>query len=101
MSRMAVQSFANKALERFFFDGAIPKRAGWSGVARVVARKLDILDYAERLGDLASPPGNRLEALKGNMIGYHSIRINDQWRVIFRWTDAGPMDVDVVDYHQG
>jgi proteic killer suppression protein len=98
---MAVQGFASKALERFFSDGAIPKRAGWSAVARVVARKLDILDYAERLGDLASPPGNRLEALKGNMIGYHSIRINDQWRVVFRWTDAGPIDVDVVDYHQG
>jgi len=98
---MAVQSFASKALERFFFDGAIPKKAGWSDVARAVARKLDILDYAERLGDLASPTGNRLEALKGDMIGYHSIRINDQWRVVFRWTDAGPMDVAVVDYHKG
>lgn len=98
---MAIQGFANTALKRFFFHGAIPKRAGWSGVARAAARKLDILDYAERLGDLASPPGNRLEALKGDMIGYHSMRINDQWRVVFRWTDAGPVDVDIVDYHKG
>ena len=58
-----------------------------------------MLDYAQQLDDLRSPPGNRLEALKGNLAGFHSIRINDQWRVIFRWTDAGPTEVDVVDYH--
>ncbi len=98
---MAIQGFANRAIERFFLDGAIPKRAGWSGVAKVAARKLDIVDYAERLSDLASPPGNRLEALKGVMTGYHSIRINDQWRVVFRWVDSGPIDVEIVDYHQG
>jgi proteic killer suppression protein len=51
------------------------------------------------LTDLASPPGNRLEALKGNLAGYHSIRINDQWRVVFRWTGSGPDDVDILDYH--
>ena len=58
-----------------------------------------MLDYSERLSDLASPPGNRLEALKGDRKGFHSIRINDQWRVVFRWTDAGPEEVDIGDYH--
>ncbi len=58
-----------------------------------------MLDYAYDLKDLRSPPGNKLEALKGNLVGYHSIRINDQWRVVFRWTDNGPTDVDILDYH--
>jgi toxin HigB-1 len=58
-----------------------------------------MLDYAHRLDDLRSPPGNRLEALKGDLAEFHSIRVNDQWRVIFRWTDAGPTEVDFVDYH--
>ena len=58
-----------------------------------------MLDYATVLGDLASPPGNRLEALKGRLDGYHSVRINDQWRVVFRWTANGPTDVDIRDYH--
>ncbi len=49
--------------------------------------------------DLMSPPGNRLEALKGDLVGFHSIRINDQWRVIFRWNDSGPSDVDIRAYH--
>jgi proteic killer suppression protein len=57
-----------------------------------------VLDYALQLADLRSPPGNRLEALKGDLAGFHSIRVNDQWRVIFRWTDAGPTEVDVGDY---
>ena len=96
---MAIQSFAGRKIERFFLDGNIPRGAGWTGVARVAARKLDMLDYADELSDLASPPGNRLEALKGDMTGLYSIRINDQWRVVFRWTDAGPADVDIRDYH--
>lgn len=58
-----------------------------------------MLDYAETLSDLGSPPGNRLEALKGDLAGFHSIRINDQWRVIFRWSPGGPQDVDIRDYH--
>jgi len=57
------------------------------------------LGATANLQDLASPPGNRLEALKGDLAGRHSIRINDQWRVVFRWTDAGPEDVEIVDYH--
>lgn len=96
---MAIWTFANRAVERFFAEGRIPKRAGWANVARVASRKLDILDYAQALTDLASPPGNRLEALKGDLAGFHSIRINDQRRIVFRWTASGPTDVDIRDYH--
>lgn len=58
-----------------------------------------MLDYAAALTDLLSPPGNRLEALRGNLKGLHSIRVNDQWRIVFRWSADGPDQVDVVDYH--
>lgn len=58
-----------------------------------------MLDDAEELRDLASPPGNRLEALSGNRAGQHSIRVNDQWRVCFVWTAAGPENIEIVDYH--
>ena len=96
---MAIRSFASPALDLFFREGTPPRRAGWAGVARIAARKLDMLDYAAALSDLASPPGNRLEALKGELAGFHSLRINDQWREVFRWTDAGPAEVDIRDYH--
>lgn len=62
-------------------------------------RKLDMLNAATRLDDLRFPPGNRLESLKGNRKGQHSIRINNQYRLCFRWTDNGPDEVEVVDYH--
>ena len=65
----------------------------------MVARKLDLVAYAHVLDDLRAPPGNRLEALKGVMKGRHSIRVNDQWRIVFVWTPAGAEQVDVVDYH--
>jgi proteic killer suppression protein len=96
---VAIQSFANPVIERFFSEGWLSKNVGWANVARVAARKLDMLDYAAVLTDLASPPGNRLEVLKGKLAGRHSIRINDQWRVVFRWTDSGPAEVDIRDYH--
>ncbi|MBO0904382.1 type II toxin-antitoxin system RelE/ParE family toxin [Jiella sonneratiae] len=64
-------------------------------------RKLRAIDYAVHLDDLRSPPGNRLEALKGDRKAQYSIRINDQWRICFRWTDAGVEDVEIVDYHAG
>lgn len=96
---MAIRSFARPEIELFFFEGAVPRRAGWAGVAKIVARKLDMVHYASVIDDLKSPPGNRLEALKGNLLGSHSIRVNDQWRVIFRWLAQGPTEVDVVDYH--
>lgn len=74
---------------------------GWQSVAQVALRKLDALHAAVRLDDLRAPPGNRLEALRGDRDGQHSIRINDQWRICFRWTDAGAEDVEITDYHRG
>ena len=66
---------------------------------RVARRKLQYLHEAADLKDLKSPPGNRLEGLKGDLKGFHSIRINDQWRVVFRWSGGNAFDVQVVDYH--
>jgi len=80
----------------------------WSGrrsrklppdIQSVALRKLRLLNQAQVLQDLRVPPGNRLEALKGNRAGKHSIRINDQWRICFDWHDGGPSDVEIVDYH--
>lgn len=68
-------------------------------IATVARRKLRQLEIAGRLDDLMVPPGNRLESLKGDRARQYSIRINDQWRVCFRWTDAGAEDVEIVDYH--
>jgi toxin HigB-1 len=77
---------------------------GWrvkrfAGIESVARRKLRQLQIADRLNDLRVPPGNRLEALKGNRAGQTSIRVNERWRVCFRWTDAGAEDVEIVDYH--
>ncbi len=68
-------------------------------IAQVARRKLRQFEIAGRLDDLRVPPGNHLEALKGDRSGQYSIRINDQWRVCFRWTDAGAENVEIVDYH--
>jgi toxin HigB-1 len=65
----------------------------------VASRKLDLLNAAQNINDLRVPPGNRLELLKGKWGGYHSIRVNDQFRVVFHWSDASPKDVCVTDYH--
>ncbi|MBN1606812.1 MAG: type II toxin-antitoxin system RelE/ParE family toxin [Polyangiaceae bacterium] len=104
---MTIRNFTRKAVEGFFLNGRIPRREGWSSVARTVRRKvartvrrkLDVLDYATTLEDLMSPTGKRLEALRGDLLGLHSIRVNDQWRIVFRWTPEGPDEVDVCDYH--
>jgi len=96
---VAIQSFARKEIREFFATGRVDKREGWAAVASTVARKLDMIEYAAELRDLRSPPGNRLEVLKGRWRGFHSIRINDQWRAVFRWSDLGAEQVDVVDYH--
>ena len=71
----------------------------WVNIERAALRKLQQLNWSSVLGDLRAPPGNQLEALKGNRKGQHSIRINEQWRVCFRWGDEGAMDVEIVDYH--
>ena len=100
---MAIQSFGDTMTEEFFYTGNLPgKGCRWSAQRAIVARKLDMLDAAVQLQDLRAPPGNRLERLErlsSNLEGWHSIRVNDQWRVIFRWTDAGPGEVQIVDYH--
>ena len=79
------------------FGGA--RVARFANIQTVAMRKLAILNQAGRLDDLRVPPGNRLEALRGNRAGQHSIRVNDQFRVCFRWTDAGPEGVEILDYH--
>lgn len=92
-----IRSFADRTTERFFRDGVCPAR--WRAFESAAVRKLDIVDAAVRLDDLRSPPGNQLEALKGDRRGQFSIRINRQWRVCFRWTSDGPEGVEIVDYH--
>ena len=82
---------------RKLFETGKSKRFG--SIAKVATRKLTQLEAAATLEFLRSPPGNRLESLAGNRKGQHSIRINDQWRICFRWTAAGPEDVEIVDYH--
>jgi proteic killer suppression protein len=71
----------------------------FQSIERVARRKLEMLAAAKKLEDLRCPPGNRLEALKGNRVGQHSIRINDQWRLCFRWHHEEAYDVEIVDYH--
>lgn len=96
---MAIHSFGDKESEDFFVIGRPPKKAGWKSLASIAKRKLDMIQYASELNDLRSPPGNRLEALRGDLKGFHSIRINDQWRVIFRWNNRRAEGVRIVDYH--
>lgn len=91
-----IKSFRCKETRKLFETGR-SKRFG--SISKVATRKLVQLDAAETLEFLRSPPGNRLEELKGERSGQHSIRVNDQWRVCFRWTDAGPENVEIVDYH--
>lgn len=91
-----IQSFANRDTAELFRTGSSRR---FPGISRVAMRKLIQLNQARTLGDLAVPPGNRLEALRGDMSGFHSIRINDQWRITFRWTREGPDQVAIVDYH--
>ncbi|MBP8274831.1 MAG: type II toxin-antitoxin system RelE/ParE family toxin [Acidobacteria bacterium] len=91
-----IRSFSS-AETRALFETGKSKRFG--GVVTVATRKLTQLDAAATLDFLKAPPGNRLEALRGDRKGQHSIRINDQWRICFRWTPTGPEDVEIVDYH--
>ena len=91
-----IRSFRDRATERFFGGQRV---AAFQSFARQAERRLVLLDSAETLRDLAALPSNRLEALRGDRAGQHSIRINAQWRICFRWTDDGPDDVEIVDYH--
>jgi toxin HigB-1 len=92
-----LRSFANKETKRVWQRQRVRKLK--EEVQRAALRKLLILDAAETLDDLRVPPGNRLEKLKGSRAGSYSVRINQQWRICFSWTDAGPEDVEIVDYH--
>ena len=91
-----IQSFADNDTHELF-ERESNRR--FNSIARVALRKLIQMNQAVNLYDLAVPPGNQLEPLKGNLAGYHSIRINNQWRIIFIWTDCGPTDVEICDYH--
>jgi toxin HigB-1 len=92
-----IRSFADRETERCWHGSASRK---WSSdFARRALLKLRLIDSAEGLDDLRNPPGNRLEMLKGKRSGQYSIRINDQWRVCFRWREGGAYDVEIVDYH--
>jgi proteic killer suppression protein len=91
-----IQSFKSKATERFWHGEPVKQFAPFAAQA---LRRLDMLHVAARLSDLRVPPGNQLEALKGDRSGQHSIRINQQWRICFVWTANGPAEVEIVDYH--
>jgi proteic killer suppression protein len=91
-----IRSFRESRTEALFNDQDVPR---FRAIERVARRKLLYLHQAQRLEDLRVPPGNRLEALKGDRRGQHSIRINDQWRICFRWKEGEVFDVEIVDYH--
>jgi toxin HigB-1 len=93
-----IRSFRGKWAEAILVSRVVPKGFP-TGLTAAARRKLVQLNNAVVLGDLAVPPGNKLEALKGNLSGRYSVRINDQWRIVFRWTDVGPEDVEILDYH--
>jgi len=92
-----IRSFGNRDTQRLWQREHV--RSLDPRLLRKALLKLAILDAAVSLEDLRSPPGNRLEALKGDRRGQHSIRINDQWRICFTWVDTGAEDVEIVDYH--
>jgi toxin HigB-1 len=93
-----IRSFRGKFAEAILVQRHAPKGFP-ADLLKVARRKLVQVNGAVVLDDLAIPPGNMLEALKGDLRGKHSIRINDQWRIVFKWTDAGPEDVEIADYH--
>ncbi|MBR1177767.1 MULTISPECIES: type II toxin-antitoxin system RelE/ParE family toxin [Bradyrhizobium] len=92
-----IQSFANSETE-LIWSGRRSRKLP-PDIQNAALRKLRLLNQARVLADLRVPPGNRLEALKADRQGQHSIRINDQWRICFVWDDGGPRDVEIVDYH--
>ncbi len=91
-----IKSFGDKRTERLFADRVVKD---FQGFTRQAKRKLEAVHAASRLGDLTVPPANRLEKLKGDLKDYCSIRINDRWRVIFKWIDGHAHEVRIVDYH--
>lgn len=92
-----IKSFGDRDTERLFARERVRRYP--ADLQRTMLRKLVVVDAAEALDDLRVPPGNRLEKLKGDRAGQHSIRINDQWRICFRWADGDAHEVEIVDYH--
>ena len=91
-----IKYFRDRETENLWM-GAFIRRFG--GIEKPALRKLDMLHQARDVGDLRAPPANRLEALSGDRKGQYSIRVNDQWRLCFIWTEEGPADVELIDYH--
>lgn len=96
---LVIASFGDAATEDLFNEVHSARARVFRAIEKVARRKLHALAAAVGLEDLRVPPGNRLEALRGDFAGHHSMRINDQWRIVFRWTDGGATDVRIVDYH--
>lgn len=96
---MPIRSFRGRSAELILRERALPK--GFPpDIVQVARRRLVQLNQARDLADLRAPPGNRLKSLQGDLGGLYSIRINDQWRIVFRWTQDGPEDVEIIDYHR-
>jgi toxin HigB-1 len=91
-----IRSFGDRRTEALFRDQFVPD---FQGIARRAKRKLEAINAASRLNDLTVPPSNHLERLRGDLKDFYSVRINDQWRVIFRWRHGEPYEVRIVDYH--
>ena len=91
-----IGSFRCRETERLWLEGHARR---WANLEKAALKKLAILEAADRLQDLRAPPGNRLEALKSTRLGQYSIRINDQWRLCFRWKNGQAREVEIVDYH--
>jgi toxin HigB-1 len=91
-----IRSFGDRRTEALFRDQFV---RDFQGISRRAKRKLEAINAASRLSDLAVPPSNRLEKLRGTLEDFYSIRVNDQWRVIFRWSEGGAHEVKIEDYH--
>ena len=100
MRRGAIRSFGDATTADLFHGRESGRtRRKPAALAKQAARKLDVLNAAKDLADLRSPPGNRLEALRGDLRGYHSLRVNQRWRIVFRWQESEANDVRLTDYH--
>ena len=95
-----ILSFGNRATEELFHDISSARvRRLPSQIKESAIYKLDVINAAQSLKDLKSPPGNRLEALKGDLAGFHSVHINNQWRIVFKWHESNAHEVQIIDYH--
>lgn len=99
MFRSVIRGFRNRETERVWRRELV--KALGPDVQKIALRKLAMIDAAKDLNDLRVPPGNQLEALKGDRKGQHSVRVNDQWRICFVWRNGDAYDVEIVDYHKG